>query len=220
MIRPPASPGLATLHVLADDDPRWKWDPVEQARAACAGGAGVIQLPAKHAGDRTALAWARAIRRITRDCGALFFVNDRFDLARIAEAEGVHLGQTDLPPARLPAVEAEGLRIGRSTHDLAQVRAARDEPVDYIAFGPIFGTRSKRSDHDARGLPLLESAAAAASPHPLIAIGGIDLDNAESVLGAGAAGLAVISAVAAADDPVGATRDLSECVRRVHGGAR
>jgi len=218
--RSPVSSGLASLHVLADDDPRWKWDPVEQARAACAGGAGVIQLRVKHAGDRGALDWAREIRRATRDAGALFFVNDRFDLALIAGADGVHLGQTDLPPSRLPVPEREGLRIGRSTHDLAQVRTARAEPVDYIAFGPVFGTRSKRSEYADRGLPLLERAVGAASPLPLVAIGGIDASNAESVLRSGAAGLAVISAVAAADDPVDATRDLVACVERVHGPSR
>jgi thiamine-phosphate pyrophosphorylase len=199
---------LAVLHVLADDDPRWKWDPVEQARAACEGGAGVVQLRAKRAGDRVALDWARAIRRVTRDRGVLFFVNDRFDLACLAEADGVHLGQTDLPPTRLPVAATSRLQVGRSTHDPAQARAAAGEPVDYIAFGPVFGTRSKHTEHDARGLPLLARVAALVAPRPLIAIGGIDVNNARAVLEAGAQGLAVISAVAGADDPVGATRAL------------
>jgi len=118
---------LAGLHVLADDDPRWKWDPVEQARAACEGGAAVVQLRAKRTGDREALAWGREIRGLTRACGALFFVNDRFDLARLCEADGVHLGQTDLPPARLPAEARARLAVGRSTHDEAEVRRALAE---------------------------------------------------------------------------------------------
>ena len=88
--------------MLADDDRRWKRDPVEQARAAGAGGATAIQLRAKHATDREALAWSAEIRALARACGALFFVNDRFDLALAADADGVHLGQEDLPPGACP----------------------------------------------------------------------------------------------------------------------
>ena len=83
------SDALCGLHVLADDDPRWKWDPLEQARAACAGGARVVQLRAKHATDREVLAWGREIRRLCREAGALFVMNDRFDLALACQADGV-----------------------------------------------------------------------------------------------------------------------------------
>jgi thiamine-phosphate pyrophosphorylase len=207
-------PRLAALHVLADDDPRWKWDPVEQARAACEGGASLVQLRAKRSGDRETLAWAREIRRITRACGALFFVNDRFDLACLAEADGVHLGQTDVSPARLPERVRSRLRVGRSTHDEDQARAACGEPVDYVAFGPVFGTDSKASEYEARGLERVERIAALVTPRPLVAIGGIDAQSAAAVLRAGARGLAVISAVASADDPVGATRELVEAFGR------
>jgi len=206
---------LAGLHVLADDDPRWKWDPVEQARAACEGGAAVVQLRAKRTGDREALAWGREIRGLTRACGALFFVNDRFDLARLCEADGVHLGQTDLPPARLPAEARARLAVGRSTHDEAEVRRALAEPVDYVAFGPLFGTHSKEIAHTARGLDRLARIAALVAPRPLIAIGGIDAANAPAAVRAGADGVAVISAVAAADDPVAATRALVDGLRAV-----
>jgi thiamine-phosphate pyrophosphorylase len=199
---------LATLHVLADDDPRWKWDPVEQARAACEGGAGVVQLRAKQTPDREVLAWSREIRRLTRACGALFFVNDRFDLACLADADGVHLGQTDLPPARLPAAARARLAVGRSTHDEAEARAALHESVDYLAFGPVFGTASKPGAQPARGLERLGRIAALVAPRLLIAIGGIDAEGAAAAVRAGADGVAVISAVAAADDPVAATRAL------------
>jgi thiamine-phosphate pyrophosphorylase len=93
------------LHVLVDDDPRWAKNPVEQARAACEGGAAVVQLRAKHSVDSVVLEWAEQIRELTRSAAARFVVNDRFDLALLADADGVHLGQTDLPPARVP-VEA------------------------------------------------------------------------------------------------------------------
>ncbi|NNL68252.1 MAG: thiamine phosphate synthase, partial [Myxococcales bacterium] len=100
--------------VLVDDDPRWPSDPVAQAAAACAGGAAVIQLRAKHATDRQTLAWAEAIRDATRRHGALFFVNDRFDLAWLCEADGVHLGQDDLSPADLPEAVRRRLAVGWS----------------------------------------------------------------------------------------------------------
>jgi len=199
---------LAGLHVLADDDSRWNRDPVAQARAACAGGAAVVQLRAKHTIDREALAWCEAIRIVTRESGALFIVNDRFDLALAAGADGVHLGQDDLPPGRIPAEAREVLLIGRSTHDAEQARHACTEPIDYLAFGPVFGTTSKRSAYDARGLAALGEIAARAGTLPLVAIGGVDLGRVAEVIRAGAAAAAVISAVAAADDPVAATRAL------------
>ena len=199
---------LEGVHVLADDDPRWPHDPVSQARAACAGGAAVVQLRAKHATDRQALAWAEPIRRATRARGALFLVNDRFDLALLAEADGVHLGQDDLPPDRLPLALRERLLVGRSTHTVEQARRAREEPVDYVAFGPLLGTASKQSPYEARGMAALEEVAALVAPLPVVAIGGIDADVAVRARRAGAAGVAVISAVAAAPDPEQATRTL------------
>jgi thiamine-phosphate pyrophosphorylase len=204
----PAPDALEGLLVLADDDPRWRWDPVEQARAACAGGARIVQLRAKRAGDRQALGWAAQIRRETRAAGALFFVNDRFDLAWASGADGVHLGQDDLSPASLPAAARARLRVGRSTHVAAELAAVREEPVDYVAFGPVFGTRSKDSPHGPRGLDALREAVRAAAPRPVAGIGGIDAGNAAQVAAAGARLCAVISAVAGAEDPEAATRAL------------
>jgi thiamine-phosphate pyrophosphorylase len=205
--RPPAA-RLHGLHVLADDDPRWGGDPVAQARAACAGGAAVVQLRAKFAPDRETLGWAEQLRELTRRAGVLFVVNDRFDLALAAQADGVHLGQEDLPPERIPEHLRERLIVGRSTHTLPQARAACAEPVDYVAFGPVFGTASKRSPHAARGLELLREAALAVAPLPLVAIGGIGVGNAADAIAAGAVAVAVISAVAGAPDPEAATRAL------------
>lgn len=207
---PPGVRGLDYhgLHVLADDDPRWGKDPVEQARDACAGGAPVVQLRSKHATDREALAWAREIRTLTRAAGARFVVNDRFDLALLADADAVHFGQDDLPPDALPKDVRERLAVGRSTHTPEQLRATRDEDVDYVAFGPVFGTTSKESDYDQRGLEALREAVALAAPRPLVAIGGITIDRVAALRDAGVAGFAVISVVAAAEDPVVATSDL------------
>ena len=208
MTRRAAAARLGGLHVLADAAPGWALGPVEQARAACAAGAAVVQLRAKHARDRELLAWAAEIRALTASAGALFFVNDRFDLALAADADGAHLGQDDLPPARVPSEARERLLLGRSTHTLEQAATARTEPIDYVAFGPVFGTHSKPSEWSARGLALLAEVVERVRPLPVVAIGGIDATNAASVRAAGAAGFAVISAVAGAPEPEAAARAL------------
>jgi len=183
---------------------------VEQARAALSGGAPVIQLRAKHAIDRTALEWAREIRILTRRQGALFVMNDRFDLALASEADAVHLGQDDLPPARIPQEVRARLAVGRSTHSIEQAREACREGVDYLAFGPVFGTQSKESEYSARGITQLHEIAAAAGPEMIVvAIGGIQGERLPELLEAGARGVAVISAVAGAEDPEAATRALA-----------
>lgn len=205
--------GVTGLIVLADDDPRWNRDPVVQAQAACAGGAAAIQLRAKHATDGVALAWSGEIRALTRKHSTLFFVNDRFDLALAAGADGVHLGQDDIPPSCIPDEFRRRLLIGRSTHTIEEARAAMTEPIDYLAFGPVFGTDSKASIHSARELPLLSDVVRLVDPIPVIAIGGINIENANDVTRTGVAGIAVISAVAAADDAEGAARELANAVR-------
>ncbi len=207
---------LRGLHVLADDGPGWRHDPVEQARLACRGGADVVQLRAKRSPDRTTLAWAIEIRKLTREAGALFVLNDRFDLALAAEADGVHLGQEDLPPGRIPAALRERLLVGHSTHTLEQAQASRDEPVDYVAFGPVFGTTSKQSPWAAPGVAALGDMVRRVAPKPAVAIGGIDASNALAVVRSGA-GLAVISAVVGAADPEAATRRLAGLLREARG---
>lgn len=198
------------LHVLADDDPRWSRDPVEQTKAALRGGARVIQLRAKHAGDAEILDWAERIRALTRKVDARFVMNDRFDLALAADADAVHLGQDDLAPADLPASARKRIAIGRSTHDLEQARSARASGIDYLAYGPVFDTASKATPYAARGLAALREIVRAAGAVPVVAIGGISEANLESVLACGVAGIAVISVLAGSDAPTAATRRLVE----------
>ncbi len=209
---------LRGLMVLADDAPIWKPAPIDQARVACEGGASIVQLRAKHATDSVALEWAEAIREITRKFGVGFFVNDRFDLALAADADGVHLGQGDIPPSRIPTAARSRLLVGRSTHSLEQAREACAEPVDYIAFGPIFATGSKDSPGDPRGVERLAEVVRAVQPLPVIAIGGIDLANVARVTGTGVEGIAVSSAIAEAADPGRTARALAEALRE-SGGA-
>lgn len=196
------------LHVLADDDPRWGRDPVEQARVACVGGASVVQLRAKHSTDVQILEWAREIRKLTLEAGARFVVNDRFDLALLSEADGVHLGQGDLSPNAVPREARARLAIGRSTHTTQQLESTCAEDVDYVAFGPVFGTTSKASEYSARGLEALEAASRIVAPRPLVAIGGIERSHLADLRARGAAGFAVISIIAEAQHPIELVSEL------------
>lgn len=199
---------LRGVYALADDDTRWRNDTRTVVEAALEGGARVVQLRLKRTGDRDALELARWAVERAHAAGALLFVNDRYDLADLSGADGVHLGDRDLAPERLPGEVRARLLVGLSTHTLDQVRASRERPVDYIGFGPVFGTRSKESEWEARGPAMLKEAVAVAG-HPVVAIGGIALSNAAEVRAAGAAAAAVISAIADAADPVAATRALA-----------
>lgn len=200
---------LRGIYSLADDTPRRRHNPRAVIQAVLAGGSTVVQLRLKHTADRDALALAHWAVELTRSAGALLLVNDRFDLADLAGADGVHLGQHDLAPERIPEELRERLLIGLSTHTLDQVRESQERPVDYIGFGPIFGTTSKESASQPRGTGMLARAVELAG-RPVVAIGGIDLENVALVARTGAAAAAIISAIADAVDPAAATRALQE----------
>ena len=119
-------------------------------------------------------------------------VNDRVDVARLGGAAGVHVGQEDVPPGAARAQLGPAAIVGLSTHTIEQAEAAAREPVTYIAVGPVFETRTKATGYEAVGLALVRSAAAAAGGLPVVAIGGITLERAPSVIEAGAAAVAVI----------------------------
>ncbi len=138
-------------------------------------------------------------------------MNDRADLARLAGAGGVHVGQTDLSPAAVRAVVGPEVVVGRSTHTPGQYEAAFGEPVDYVALGPVFATATKATGCDAVGLEGVRDAAARTRARglPLVAIGGITLDRARSVRDGGAQSIAVISDLLATGDPAGRVRDVS-----------
>jgi thiamine-phosphate pyrophosphorylase len=213
-------PRLRGLYPLADDDPRWRHGPRAVVAGALAGGATVVQLRLKHTPDLEALELARWAVERTRDADALLILNDRFDVADLAGADGVHLGQEDVAPERIPADIRARLHVALSTHTLEQVRRSFDRPVDAIAFGPVFGTGSKDSAYRARGLELLGEVVRM-SPRPVIAIGGIHAGNLEGVARAGARAAAVISAIADAEDPADETRRLQGIFRNASaGGAR
>jgi thiamine-phosphate pyrophosphorylase len=136
-------------------------------------------------------------------------VNDRADIARLAGAAGVHVGQDDLPPQAARRIAGPERIVGVSTHTTAQLDAAVREPVDYVAIGPVFGTASKATGYDAVGLAMVEQAAARAHARGLqvVAIGGITLDRAADVVRAGADAVAVISDLLHTGDPRARVRD-------------
>ena len=186
----------------------------DTARAAIAGGADAIQLREKQVPDGALLAMAAELRELTDETNRMLIINDRADIAALVSADGVHLGQHDLPSAEARKLLAPGAIIGRSTHNRAELQAAINEGADYIAAGPVFDTKTK----DAGPLAGLEYLAEArqATRRPLIAIGGIDGSNAEAVAAAGADGVAVSAAICGADDPQAAAAEIRAAIDRGH----
>jgi thiamine-phosphate pyrophosphorylase len=187
----------ARLYLVTDDVPDGL------LAAALEGGVDVVQLRMKDAPDEAILAAGKRFRRLTRDARALFVVNDRPDLAVRCEADGVHVGQDDMPVAEVRAA-APGLLVGLSTHSPEQIRAAAG--VDYIGVGPVYATPTKEGRAPV-GLELVRAAVEAATV-PWFAIGGIDETNVDDVVAAGATRIAVVRAIRDADDPRAAARTL------------
>src|SRR5438552_2829647 len=192
------------LYVITGD----RGDEVETARiveAALNGGATVIQLRKKSMPMLEQYRLAIALRTLTLAHEALLIINDHADLAIAADADGVHLGQDDLPPDAVRALPGfEGRLIGRSTHSLGQAQVAVHEGADYIAVGPVYPTPTKEG-RAAVGTALV-SRVAGIVDRPFVAVGGIDHDSAAAVVAAGAPALVVVRAVYDAVDPGEAAR--------------
>ncbi len=172
--------------------------------AALAGGVDIVQLREKHMDDKTLTAVAREAVELCAQAGALLIVNDRPAVALAAGADGVHVGQEDMPVAEVRALVGEDLLIGLSTHAPAEIDAA--DGADYIGVGPVHATPTKPG-RPAVGLELVRYAAEHAR-EPFFAIGGIDRANIGAVLDAGATRVAVVRAIAEAADPRAAPRGL------------
>ncbi len=179
----------------------------EIVRAAIRGGIDAVQLRGKDLPAREQLAIGRELRAITRDAGVLFIVNDRVDLALALAADGVHVGQDDLPAEIVRRLVGPEMIIGVSAATIPEALAARAAGADYLGVGAIYGTATKLDAGAATG-PALLGTIAGAVDLPLVAIGGINATNVAAVIAAGAAGAAVVSAIIAADDPEAAAREL------------
>ncbi len=194
---------LPPLHAIVDVDvaARAGWDPLHLAQALCEGGARCLQVRGKSLPSGALLDLSRAVVDAARRFGASVIVNDRADVARLAGAAGVHVGQEDLPPGAARAILGPQAIVGYSTHTLDQFEHALHEPVSYIAIGPVFGTSTKDTGYEAVGLALVEAAARRAPACPIVAIGGVTLANAASAWAAGAWSVAVIGDLLAGADP-------------------
>jgi thiamine-phosphate pyrophosphorylase len=183
-------------------------DPFSFAEALFEGGAQILQFRHKAPYDRAAVELLGSIAELARSARATLIVNDRADLAAVFDC-GLHLGQTDLPPALARKVLPPPNLIGLSTHNASQLAAAVAEPVDYLALGPIFSTGSKENPDPAVGPGHLRAWRLLATK-PLVAIGGITLETAPAVWRAGADSIAVISALIPADPSPAAVRAQME----------
>jgi thiamine-phosphate pyrophosphorylase len=206
------------LCVICDQDvcARAGWTLPAFASACLEGGARFLQVRAKAASARAFLeATEPIVKRAALD-GALVVVNDRADIASLSNADGVHVGQEDLSPAAVRTLVGEAAIVGLSTHTIEQIDRAVLEPVSYVAVGPVFGTATKATGYESVGLEMVREAArrARARGLPLVAIGGVTLETAPSVLDAGAASVAVISDLLTTGDPEARVRAYIERLSR------
>jgi thiamine-phosphate pyrophosphorylase len=192
-----------TLHAILDVDVAASagWEFSRLAQAFLAGGARLIQLRAKQLPSSAFLERADELVALAAPYGADIIVNDRVDIALLARAAGAHVGQEDLPPGAARRLLGPAATIGYSTHTLQQIESAVQEPVTYVAVGPVFGTATKATGYEAVGVELVSHAVRLARGLPVIAIGGITLENAPLAIAAGASGVAVIGDLLVGADP-------------------
>ena len=185
--------------------------PLDVARAFFAAGVLIVQIRAKTWASGAFLDLSLAVVEEARRAEALVIVNDRSDLALLAHAAGVHVGQDDLTPEDVRRVAGPDVLIGLSTHTSQQVAENVHQPISYLAMGPVFATSTKATGYDAVGYKAVEEAAAAARPLglPVVAIGGITLETAPRVVAAGAASVAVIGDLLVGDPEARAREYLS-----------
>jgi thiamine-phosphate pyrophosphorylase len=204
------APRLA-LHVLTDREWSRGRDTITVAAAALDGGATVIQLRDKTASTRVLIEEGLALRRLTRERGALFIVNDRIDVALAVEADGAHVGQDDMPVALARRFLGPERILGVSAATMEEAEEAVRDGADYLGVGPIFPSLGKPDAGPATGTQFITELASNFTI-PIVAIGGIISQNAAEVIRAGAVGIAVITAVVSADDIADAARTLRSIV--------
>lgn len=180
----------------------------EQVARLIEGGATLIQLRDKHASPREFYREALAALRIARGHNVRLIINDRVDLALALKADGVHLGQTDIPVEAARRLLGREAIIGFSTHDIQQAKLASASPANYLAFGPVFPTSTKENPDPVTGLSQLQKVAISKGSPPLVAIGGITIANALEALKAGADAVAVIGELVA--DPSKIAENMSK----------
>jgi thiamine-phosphate pyrophosphorylase len=207
---------IGRFHVITDTSMQDRFSHEELAERAIAGGADTIQFRQKTGTTRDLIEIASRMVAVCRRAGIPLIVNDRVDVAVAAEADGVHVGQEDLPVALARRMIGEGRTVGATAKTPEAIRLAAEDGADYFGYGPVFATGSKGDAGEVKGLDGVREiirAMDADLPIPLIAIGGIQAATAADVIGAGAHGVAVISAVCGKEDPAAAAGEFAERVR-------
>jgi thiamine-phosphate pyrophosphorylase len=203
-----STPGLWRLYVITDEKASRGRSHLQVAEAAILGGADVLQLRDKEASSGRLYRVAMQLRKLTRDANVSFIVNDRLDIALAADADGVHVGQADLPASVVREIMGPGKILGVSVDTVEEAILAEKDGADYLGVGPVFEARRTKPD---AGEPLGVDRIARIRCNcrlPIVAIGGIDAENARKVRDAGADAAAVISAIVGADDIADAARRL------------
>jgi thiamine-phosphate pyrophosphorylase len=203
---------IGRLHVLTDTVLQSRFSHLELARMAIKGGADTIQFRQKVGATREMIEIVRQLKQLCVDSGVTLVVNDRLDVAIASEADGIHLGQDDFPIPLARKLLGENSIIGGSAANLEEAQKCLAEGADYIGFGPVYPTTSKEDADPVTGIKLLKRAVEAI-PLPIIAVGGISVENAPEVMRVGAQGIAVISAVCCQEDPERATRALHQVLQ-------
>lgn len=208
------SPAMFDLYVVTDASLSGGRSDAELARLAYEGGADAVQLRMKNADGGEMLAQAREIARAAAEKNRLFFVNDRVDVAMASGADGVHLGQSDIPVADARRLMGDDAIIGASVQTVGQAVAAVEAGADYLGVGAVFRTSTKPDAVQGIGLGAVWEISRAVDV-PVVAIGGINRGNVQDVIRAGADGVAVVSAVAAQEDPRAAAHELRDLILKV-----
>jgi len=185
----------ARLYLVTDQELSENRDTVKTVEEALKGGVDIVQLREYSLADSELLAMARRVRELTLAHKALFIVNNRPDIAELSDADGVHLGQEDLPVAEARKILGDGKLIGVSTHGMDQARKAVADGADYIGVGPVYPTQTKKNVVPAVTLDYVKQVASSGLQVPFFAIGGIKLHNLEEVLAAGARRVAVVTGI-------------------------
>lgn len=206
MLKKPSSSSWK-LYVIVDRSAANGRDLARIAGQAIRGGADVIQLRDKAATADSLITEGRRLLDVTKAAGVPLIINDHAEVAAAVGADGVHLGQDDLPVAQARRILGQGKLIGKSTHSLQQALDADKEPIDYLTVGPVYPTPTK-PDYPFVGLELIGRVAARIR-HPMVTIGGIDERTLPGVIAAGAMCVAVVRAVCGAEDPEAAARKLT-----------
>ena len=210
---------IGQLHILTDTALQSRFSHVELTRLAIQGGADTIQFRQKIESTREMIKIAQQIKQMCTDSGVAFIINDRVDVAIASDADGVHLGQDDFPLPLARKLMGESKILGGSAVTLAEARKCLTEGADYIGFGPVYPTTSKEDAGPVTGIDLLKQVVETI-PLPIIAIGGVSVENTPEVIQAGTHGIAVISAVCCQENPEQATRALYKALRASSKGGK